>query len=84
VRDTTRLQQALGQAAFTSPRGALAIDLRSNSLAGPLYLGIAQQGSDGLRHEALEPITIPTVYDQRIAALRNSTKSGWTTAYLCV
>jgi branched-chain amino acid transport system substrate-binding protein len=84
VRDTAQLQQALGQVAFTSPRGALAIDPRSNSLAGPLYLGIAQQGSNGLRHEALEPIAIPTAYDQQIAALRSSTKSGWTNAYLCV
>ncbi|MFL5806981.1 MAG: ABC transporter substrate-binding protein [Roseiflexaceae bacterium] len=84
VRDTRRLQQALGQVAFVSPRGAVAIDPRTGSLAGPLYLGVAQQNGAGVRHVALEPISAPSEHDQQIAALRTSTKSGWINAYLCV
>jgi branched-chain amino acid transport system substrate-binding protein len=84
ARDTSRLQQALSQARFISPRGAVAIDPQTGSLAGPLYLGVARQNGDGVRHVALEAIATPSEHDQQIAALRTSTKSGWINAYLCV
>ncbi len=84
VRDTVGLQQAFDSVALTSPRGALAIDPRSNSLVGPLYLGRARQSIDGVRHEALEPLASLPPYDLQITELRSSVKSGWTNAYLAV
>jgi branched-chain amino acid transport system substrate-binding protein len=75
-RDTQRLQQALGEVAFASPRGAVAMDPYTRSLVAPIYLGTA-------RHAGLEPLDVPA-YAEQIAALRSSTKTGWTNAYLCV
>jgi branched-chain amino acid transport system substrate-binding protein len=84
ARDTARLQRALGEVAFIGPRGAVAIDPRTRSLVGPLYLGLARQDGASARHVALEPIPGPSEQDRWIAALRASTKTGWTNSYLCV
>jgi branched-chain amino acid transport system substrate-binding protein len=76
-RDTQRLQQALGEVAFASPRGLVAMDPQTRSLVAPLYLGTVRQA-------ALKPLDDSLVLNEQIAALRSSTRTGWTNAYLCV
>jgi branched-chain amino acid transport system substrate-binding protein len=76
-RDVLALQRALDSAAFASPRGAVAMEMQTRSLVAPLYLG-------GTQRAAIVPLEPHPGIAGQIAALRSSTKTGWTNAYMCV
>ncbi len=76
------LARAFEGASFSSPRGQLNMDPRTNTTSGPLF--IHEVGMDGGKPvtKAIAECTSPSEYDRRLGALWVAGRSGWHNAYL--
>lgn len=82
--DTKQLHQALTSTAFESPRGAVQVDKTLLEINTPLYLREVRAGAGGLSNAVIDKLPAVPMLDDQIAALRASTKTGWSNAYLYV
>jgi branched-chain amino acid transport system substrate-binding protein len=79
-----QLRQALASIAFDSPRGAVQMDKIQLELSTPLYLREVRAGATGLSNTVIDKLPTISMFDHQIAALRSSTKTGWSNAYLYI
>jgi branched-chain amino acid transport system substrate-binding protein len=82
--DFSALVRALGSTAFASPRGSLSMDPATLDITGPLYLREVRRVRGALRNTVVAALDAPPAQDERLAELRDSLKTGWRNAYLCV
>ncbi|MBX7220292.1 MAG: ABC transporter substrate-binding protein [Blastocatellia bacterium] len=73
--DSDRVAAALTSVALHSPRGRIAMDARTQTMRGPVYL--CEPGSQGLRE-------LPSVDEcaDCLSILRTGPRSGWTNSFL--
>ena len=79
-----QLRQALAGAAFESPRGTARMNTTLLEAETPLYLREVRAGAGGLSNVVIDKLPAVPMFDDRIAALRAGTKTGWSNAYLYV
>ncbi|HEY0069969.1 MAG TPA: ABC transporter substrate-binding protein, partial [Chloroflexia bacterium] len=77
------LRDALASASFTGPRGAVAMNGTTQSTTGPHYLQQAQQKGINVRNVVLADLAAAAELDGQVAALRQTTRTGWISNYLC-
>lgn len=82
--NTEQLRQALVGTAFESPRGAVQIDKTLLEISTPLYLREVRAGAGGLSNAVIDRLPALPTSNAEIAALRASTKTGWSNAYLYI
>jgi branched-chain amino acid transport system substrate-binding protein len=82
--DTNQLRQALVAAAFDSPRGAVRMDETLLEISTPLYLREVRASAGGLSNIVIDKLPALPSNNAAITALRASTKTGWSNAYLYV
>jgi len=82
--DTDQLRQALAGTAFDSPRGVVQMDKTLLEIRTPLYLREVRAGAGGLSNAVIDTLPAVPMLDDQLAALRASTKTGWSNAYLYV
>lgn len=69
---------------WSSPRGAVKLDGRSQSVVTPLYLREVRRGADGLYNAVIGTIAPADDRDDRLEPLRSGERTGWLNAYLQV
>jgi hypothetical protein len=79
-----QLRQALATVAFESPRGAVQMDKTLLEISTPLYLREVRAGVGGLSNAVIDKLPALPTNNAGIAALRASTKTGWSNAYLYI
>lgn len=77
-----RVQRALAEVAFTSPRGSVRMDADTQSLESPLYVREVQQRDGTYRNVAIAELDPVHAADERVAELRSGIRTGWTNPYL--
>ncbi len=77
----TQMRAALAAATFTGPRGPVTMDGQTHCTSGPQYLREVQARDGALANVPVAPLPGGA---EAGAALRATTKSGWTNAYLSV
>jgi branched-chain amino acid transport system substrate-binding protein len=82
-RQSEQLRQALAHAAFAGPRGLVTMDPATLDAVTPLYLREVRGGGSP-RNEVVAELGMAPMLDERFAALRAATKTGWENNYLCV
>jgi len=82
--DTEQLRGALAGTAFDSPRGMVQMDKTLLEINTPLYLREVRAGAGGLSNIVIGKLPALPTNNAEIAALRASTKTGWSNAYLYV
>lgn len=75
------LRRALGSVAFTSPRGELTVDGRTNTLLSPLYLSEMRHSVSGMGNRIVETFS-PAEGASAAPAL--AAQCGWLNSYLSV
>jgi branched-chain amino acid transport system substrate-binding protein len=84
--DASRINEmraALAAAAWTGPRGRIAMDAQTHCTDGPLYLREVQVRGGALANVPVTPLLAAGSQDGG-AGLRTATKTGWVNAYLSV
>jgi branched-chain amino acid transport system substrate-binding protein len=83
--DTTQqLRQNLAAAAFDSPRGTVHMDNILLEISTPLYLREVRAHAGGLSNIVIDKLPAVPMFDDQLTALRASTKTGWSNAYLYI
>ncbi len=77
------LAAGLAAGQLLGPRGAVALDVATQVVSGPIYLREVGATATGPAHATVATLTSPNTTDAAIAALRRSPKTGWLTPYLC-
>ncbi len=84
--DASRINEmraALAAAAWTGPRGRIAMDAQTHCTDGPLYLREVHVRGGALANMPVTPLLAAGSQDGG-AGLRTATKTGWVNAYLSV
>jgi branched-chain amino acid transport system substrate-binding protein len=84
TRSPEQLRQALATASFESPRGPGHMNSMLLEIETPLYLREVRASAGGLSNTVIDKLPALPTHDASINALRASTKTGWSTAYLYV
>jgi ABC-type branched-subunit amino acid transport system substrate-binding protein len=82
-RQAGSVTDALATAAFSGPRGAVAMNASTHTTSGPHYLQQAKQQGINIRNMVLSALPAVGEHDGDVAALRSSLKTGWSSSYLC-
>ncbi len=84
VHNRERFHAALHNSRFDGPRGNLVIEPTYLEATAPIYLReVRQQGSSFTNQVAMQ-LDALAEHDPRVVELRDTLRSGWTNAYLCV
>ena len=78
------LRQALANASFESPRGAVRMDAALLEAEAPLYLREVRASHAGLENAVIGRLPAVPMENPQIAALRASLLTGWSNAYMYV
>jgi len=82
--NTEQLRQALAAAAFESPRGSVHMDETLLEINTPLYVREVRANAGGLSNIVIDKLPAVPMFDNQLTALRASTKTGWSNAYLYI
>ncbi|HEX8220434.1 MAG TPA: ABC transporter substrate-binding protein [Chloroflexia bacterium] len=77
------LRDALTGASVVGPRGAIAMNATTQSTSAPHYLQQAQRQGINVRNVVLADLAAAAELDGQVAALRQTTRTGWVSTYLC-
>ena len=81
--DPGALRDALAEARLDGPRGAVAMNGRTLSTTGPLYLREVRAGGEGLTNTVLATLAAPGGLEGQVERVRGTLKTGWIMPYLC-
>jgi branched-chain amino acid transport system substrate-binding protein len=84
TRSSEQLRQALATASFESPRGSAQMDKTLLEINTPLYLREVRADTGVLSNAVIDKLPALPTDNEWIAALRASTKTGWSNAYLYI
>ena len=81
--DPRALQDTLAAARLAGPRGAIAMNGRTLSTTGPLYLREVRAGGEGPTNTVLATLAAPGGLEGQVERVRGILKTGWIMPYLC-